>query len=61
VKLPRDIGVRVDAEKNFLSGLHLEGLSKRDAGYFSENYDKAKARLSFRVVTGVGGFRISWL
>jgi hypothetical protein len=61
VKLPRDIGVRVDAEKNFLSGLHLEGLSKRDTGYFSENYDKAKTRLNFRVVTGVGGFRISWL
>jgi hypothetical protein len=61
VKLPRDVGVRVDAQKNFLSGLHLEGLSKRDGGYYSENYDKAKVRLSFRVVTGVGGFRLSWL
>jgi hypothetical protein len=61
VRLPREIGVRVDAEKNFLSGLHLEGLSRRDSGYYSENYDKAKVRLSFRVATGVGGFRISWL
>ncbi len=61
LKMPRDVGVRVDAEKHFLSGLHLEGFSKRDSYYFSENYDKAKIRVSVRVATGVGGFRITWL
>lgn len=61
LKMPRDIGVKVEAEKHFLSGLHLEGFEKRDSYYFSENYDKAKVRVSVRVATGVGGFRITWL
>jgi hypothetical protein len=61
MKLPRDLGVKVEAEKHFLSGLHLDGFSKRDSYYYSENYDKAKIRLSVRVATGVGGFRITWI
>ena len=39
VRLPREIGVKVEAEKNFLSGLHLEGFNKQDSYYYSENYD----------------------
>jgi hypothetical protein len=61
VLLPRDIGVRVDAEKNFLSGIHLEDFTKRDSVHYSDNYDKARIRVSFRVATGIGGFRVSWL
>jgi hypothetical protein len=61
LRMPRDIGVRVEAEKHFLSGLHLEGFTHRDAYYYSDNYDKAKYRVSVRVETGVGGFRITWV
>ena len=61
LRMPRDIGVRVEAEKHFLSGLHLEGFTHRDNYYYSENYDKAKYRVSVRVETGVGGFRITWV
>jgi hypothetical protein len=61
MKLPRDLGVRVEAEKHFLSGLHLEGFSRHDSYYYSENYDKAKIRVTVRVTTGVGGFRITWV
>jgi hypothetical protein len=61
VRMPRDVGVRVEAEKHFLSGLHLDGFNKRDAYYYSDNYDKAKTRVTLRVATGVGGFKISWL
>lgn len=61
VLVPREIGVRVDAEKNFLSGMHLEDFEKRDSAHFSENYDTAKVKVSFRVTTGIGGFRVSWL
>lgn len=61
VRMPRDIGVRVEAEKHFLSGLHLDSFNKRDAYYYSDNYDKAKTRVTLRVATGVGGFKISWL
>jgi hypothetical protein len=61
LKMPRDIGVRVEAEKHFLSGLHLDGFEKRDGEYYSENYDSARIRVSIRVQTGVGGFRITWI
>ncbi len=61
MRMPREVGVRVEAEKHFLSGLHLEGFSKRDAYYFSENYDQAKTQVTVRVATGVGGFRIIWV
>lgn len=61
LKMPRDIGVRVDAEKHFLSGLHLDGFNKRDSYYYSESYDRAKIRATVRVATGVGGFRITWI
>ncbi len=61
LRMPRDLGVRVEAEKHFLSGLHLDGFNKRDSYYYSENYDTAKVRVAVRVATGVGGFRVSWL
>ncbi len=60
-RMPREVGVRVEAEKHFLSGLHLDGFNKRDDYYYSDNYDKAKTRITLRVATGVGGFKISWL
>jgi len=61
VKMPRELGVRVEAEKHFMSGLHLDGFNKRESFYYSDNYDRAKVRISVRVATGVGGFRISWI
>jgi hypothetical protein len=61
VRMPRDVGVRVDAEKHFLSGFHLEGFNKRDAYYYSDNYDRMKTRVTLRVATGVGGFKITWM
>lgn len=61
LRMPRELGVRVEAEKHFLSGFHLEGFNQRDSFYYSESYDRAKVRVSVRVATGVGGFRISWI
>lgn len=61
VRLPRGIGVKVEAEKSFLSGLHLEGFSQRDDYHYSEDYDSAPVKVSIRVESGVGGLRISWL
>ena len=61
VRLPREIGVRVEAERHFLSGLQLEGFNQRDSFYYSENYDKAAVRVFIRVATGIGGLRISWV
>jgi len=60
-KIPRDIGVRVEAEQHFLSGLHLEGFQKRADYHYSENYDQARFHISIKVTTGVGGFKIGWI
>jgi len=61
VRIPREIGVKVEAEKHFLSGLQLEGFNQKDSDYFSENYDKAAIRVSIRVSTGIGGLKITWV
>ncbi len=61
MSMPREIGVRVDAEKHILSGLHLDGFNQGDSYYYSKNYDNSAVRVSIRVVTGVGGFRITWV
>jgi len=61
VRMPREIGVRVDAEKHFLSGVHLEGFNQRDSVYYSENYDEAPIKVSVHVTTGIGGLRITWI
>lgn len=61
LRIPRDIGVKVESAKNFLSGMHLEGFNKQDSYYYSDNYDKAAMRVSVYVATGIGGFRITWI
>jgi hypothetical protein len=61
VRVPRDIGVKVESAKNFLSGLHLEGFKKKDTYYYSENYDAVTTRVSIYVTTGIGGLRIAWI
>jgi hypothetical protein len=61
VRVPREIGVKVESPKNFLSGVHLEGFNKQDPYYYSENYDRASIRVTMRVTTGIGGIRITWI
>jgi hypothetical protein len=61
VRMPRDIGVKVEAEKHFLSGLHLDGFDQKDSYYYSHNYNSATIKVSVRVETGIGGMKISWL
>ena len=61
VRMPREIGVRVEAEKHFLSGLHLDGFDQKDSYYYSRNYNSATIKVSVRVETGIGGMKISWL
>jgi hypothetical protein len=61
VRMPREIGVKVEAEKHFLSGLHLDGFDQKDSFYYSRNYDTATIRVSVRVETGIGGMKITWL
>jgi hypothetical protein len=63
VRMPRDMGVRVTAERHFLSGLQLDGFHRQgnEGDYYSENYNRAKVRIYMAVKTGVGSFRITWI
>jgi hypothetical protein len=61
VRMPKEIGVKVEAAKNFLSGLSLEGFTKQDPYHFSSNYDRAPIRITFHITNGLGGFRLTWL
>jgi hypothetical protein len=62
VRMPREVGVRVRAEKHFLSGLQLDGFTRESGGdYYSERYNEKKVRVTIVVQNGIGGFSISWL
>jgi hypothetical protein len=62
VRMPREVGVRVVAERHFLSGLQLDGFERTGGeDYYSEKYNEKKVRVTIVVKTGIGGFRISWL
>lgn len=61
VRIPREIGVQVEAEKHFFSGVHLEDFNQRGSVHYSKNYDSADVRISVRVTTGIGGLRITWI
>jgi hypothetical protein len=63
LRMPRDVGVRVSAEKHLLSGLQLDNFRREGTSddYYSENYTKSKVRVTVVVKTGIGGFRISWI
>lgn len=61
LRIPREIGVKVESTENFLSGLHLEGFNKKDSYHYSDNYEKADIKLFIHITSGVGGLRISWI
>ncbi|MBN2321240.1 MAG: hypothetical protein JXR49_19325 [Acidobacteria bacterium] len=61
LRMPRSVGVRVKAEKNFLSGIHLDGFTQNGSDYKSENYDGASVKVFMDVSTGIGGFKITWI
>jgi hypothetical protein len=61
VVMPRDVGVRLESEKHFLSGMHLERFQQRDSYYFSDNYEKAAIKVSLRIEAGIGGFKVTWI
>lgn len=57
IRVPRDVGVRVEAQK-FLASFDSQGLVKRGNAYFSENWESATHRLSVRSHTTFGSLRV---
>jgi hypothetical protein len=58
IEVPRAIGVKLIAEKTFLTSLDLEGFIHKGDIYYSEGYDKAKHRLILKVEAGLGSVSI---
>ena len=61
-RIPRGIGVKITAEKHFLSGLQLDGFRREgNDDYYSENYDRSTVHITVVVQTGIGGFKVTWI
>jgi hypothetical protein len=58
IKIPRSVGVKLIAEKTFLTSLNLNGFVHEDDTYYSEGYDEAKYRLILKVEAGLGSISI---
>jgi hypothetical protein len=57
LRVPRDVGVRVEAQM-FLASFDHQGLVKRGDAYYSDNWDKAKYHLRLRAGTTFGGIEL---
>jgi hypothetical protein len=57
LRIPRDVGVRLDVQR-FLTSFDDGGLVKRDGSYYSENWDSATHHLRIHVQTTFGGIEI---
>lgn len=58
LRVPRDVGVRVEVQR-FIASLDLEGMRKRGDAYYSENWDGAKYHLRVRAETTFGGIELA--
>ena len=58
LRIPSEVGVRVDIEK-FLSGFDKDSFRKRGDAYYSRNYDDAKYHLDLKITAALGNVDIS--
>ncbi len=61
LRLPRELGVRINRSGSFLSSFDAPGLVKREGGYFSSNWDSAAHRLTVDVNAAFGSIDIEWI
>lgn len=57
LRLPRDVGIRVQLQR-FIAGVDHPGLHKRGDAYYSDNWDDAKVRMRVRAETVLGAIEI---
>jgi hypothetical protein len=57
LRLPRNVGIRVELEKVVASFQHA-GLTKRGGAYYSDNWDDARVRMRVRAETVFGAVEI---
>lgn len=57
LRIPRDIGVRLDMQR-LITSFDNDGLVQRDGYYYSDNWDSAKYHLRVHVQTSLGNITI---
>jgi hypothetical protein len=57
LRLPRDVGVRVELQR-FIAGFEHPGLHKRGDAWYSDNWDDAKVRVRIRAETVLGAVEV---
>lgn len=60
LRLPRDVGVRLGKD-TFLVAFDPQGLVKRGDGYYSEDWDDAKHRLTIDIKGAFGSVDVRWI
>jgi hypothetical protein len=60
LKLPRGLGVQVQ-KTGFLASFDSQGLTKRGNVYYSENWEKASNRVSFKIDAAFGSIKVIWV
>ena len=55
VRVPREVGVRVEMQR-FLTSFDHDGLSKRGGAWYSENWDTATHRIRIKSQSALGSF-----
>lgn len=60
VRMPRDIGVRVDKE-TFLASVGGERMNERGDSHYSNNWDSARYKLTIDVDAAFGDIEIDWI
>jgi predicted membrane protein len=57
--LPEKLGVRIEAEKSFLSGLSLDSdFRQKDGYYYTENWNSAEKRMHIELSVGLGSISV---
>ena len=57
--LPEKLGVRIEAEKSFLSGLSLDSdFRQKDGYYYTENWNSAEKRMHIEMSVGLGSISV---
>lgn len=57
LRLPRDVGVRVDATKG-IGSIHTTGLKAEGRGYVNEAFGKSKVTLRIQMAAGIGDIHL---
>ncbi len=57
--LPKDLGVRIEAERSFLSGVSMDReFREKDGYYYTENWNDAKKQMEMELTVGLGSVNV---